>query len=57
MNLQLGKIISDVIFNLGSIGLAENNKTDNLSDLTFGISGIFNHGITVITHDNVTSKS
>ncbi len=57
MNLQLGKLISDVIFNLGSIGLAENNKTDNLSDLTFGISGIFNHGITVITHDNVTSKS
>lgn len=57
MNLQLGKIISDVIFNLGSIGLAENNKTDNLSDLTFGISAVFNHGITVITHDNVTSKS
>ena len=50
-NLQLGEIISNVIFNLGLIGTV--NKNTNLSNfkesINLGISGVFNHGITVIT--------
>ena len=52
MNLQLGKLISDIISNLGLIGSADIKiESDKFSEIvTLGNSGVFNHKIKILTY-------
>lgn len=54
LNSKIGEFISNVLFNLGSIGSAERNTSSENADEYFvcGISGISDNKITIITHIN-----